>query len=75
MVSLPNRYDRSINDQGAVEPCFGDPIGLEVGQVDVESTDDPQRGHDNQLVQVGVSLPLDVKVFVRSCRIWFYCRR
>merc|ERR1712165_444139 len=60
MVSLLGGDDGSIGDQREVDPGVGHQVGLELGQVHVESSIKPQRGGDgghdltDQTVQVGV---------------------
>merc|ERR1712200_164189 len=57
-----------IGDQGEVDPGVGHQVGLELSEVNVEGTVEPQRGCDrgnnlaDQPVQVGVGGPLDVQV-------------
>merc|ERR1711936_1476026 len=46
VVSLLSRDDWSVGDQREVDPGVGDQVGLELRQVNVESTVEPQRGCD-----------------------------
>ena len=60
--------DRSIGDQGEMNPWVGNQVGLELRQVNVERSVEPQRGRDrgddlpDQPVQIRVRRPLDVQV-------------
>ena len=60
--------DRGVCGQGEVDPGVGHQVGLELSQVDVEGTIEPQGGGDgghdlgDQPVQVGVGGTLDVQV-------------
>ena len=68
MVSLFGRDDRSVGDEGEMDPGVGHQVGLELVQVDVERTIEAERGRDrrdnlrDKPVEVGVARPLDVKV-------------
>ena len=68
VVSLLSGDDRSVGGQGEVDTWIWHQVGLELGQIDVESTIEAQRGRDgadnlgNQTVQVGVGGTLDVQV-------------
>merc|ERR1719158_154261 len=68
MVSLLGRDNGSIGDEGEVNPRVGHKVGLELIQVDVQGSVEPQRGGDggddlaDQPVEVGVAGPLNVKV-------------
>lgn len=62
------RNNRSITDQGIMNPREGNKIGLELGQIDIQSTVESQTGRDrtdnlrNQSIQVLVVRPRDVQV-------------
>ena len=51
-----------------MDPWVGDQVGLELGEIDVEGTIEPERGGDggndltDEPVEVGVGWPLDVEV-------------
>merc|ERR1719158_723717 len=68
MVSLLGRDDGSIGDEGEVDPRVGHKVGLELVQIDVQGSVEPQRGSDggddlaDQPVEVGVAWPLNVEV-------------
>ena len=68
MVSLLSRDDWGVGSQREVDTWVGHQVGLELSQVDVESSVEPQGGRDgghnlsNQPVQVGVGWSLDVQV-------------
>merc|ERR1719158_1016932 len=68
VVSLLGRDDGSIGDEGEVDPRVGHQVGLELVQIDVQGSVEPQRGSDggddlaDQPVEVGVAGPLNVKV-------------
>jgi len=68
MVSLLSRDDRSIGDQGEVNPWVGHQVGLELSQIHIESTIKAERCSDggdnlaNEPVEVGVGGPLNVQV-------------
>jgi len=68
VVGLLGGDDWGISDQREVNSRVGDQIGLELGQVNVESTVESERGGDgrhdltNESVQVGVGGSLDVQV-------------
>merc|ERR1711885_12352 len=68
MVGLLGRDDGSIGDQGEVDPGVGHQVGLELSQVHVQGSVEPQGGSDgghdlaDQPVEVGVGWPLNVQV-------------
>merc|ERR1719203_338829 len=68
VVGLLGGDDWSVCGQGEVDPGVGHQVGLELSQVDVEGTIEPQGGGDgghdlsDQPVQVGVGGTLDVQV-------------
>merc|ERR1712062_355576 len=68
MVGLLGRDDGSIGDQGEVDPGVGHQVGLELSQVHVQGSVEPQGGSDgghnlaDQPVEVGVRWPLNVQV-------------
>merc|ERR1712027_261010 len=68
MVGLLGRDDGCIGDQGEVDPGVGHQVGLELSQVHVEGSIEPQGGSDgghdlaDQPVEVGVGWPLNVQV-------------
>merc|ERR1712156_246533 len=68
MVGLLGRDDGSIGDQGEVNPGVGHQVGLELSQVHVQGSVEPQGGSDgghdlaDQPVEVGVGWPLNVQV-------------
>merc|ERR1711948_14295 len=68
MVGLLGRDDGSIGDQGEVDPGVGHQVGLELSQVHVQGSVEPQGGSDgghdlaDQPVKVGVGWPLNVQV-------------
>ena len=57
---------RGVGGEGEVDPGVGHQVGLELGQVHVESSVKPQRGRDgghdlpNQPVEVGVGTITEV---------------
>merc|ERR1712061_737159 len=57
-----------VGDQGEMDPRVGHQVGLELSEVNIEGTVEPQRSCDrgnnlsDQPVQVGVGGPLDVQV-------------
>ena len=67
-VSLLRRDDWSIGDQREVDSWIGHQVGLELGEVNIESPVEPQGGRDgrhnlaNQPVEVGVGWHLDVHI-------------
>merc|ERR1739836_77146 len=68
MVGLLGRDDGCIGDQGEVDPRVGHQVGLELSQVHVQGSVEPQGGGDgghdlaDQPVEVGVGWPLNVQV-------------
>merc|ERR1712113_936349 len=68
MVGLLSRDDGSIGDQGEVDPGVGDQVGLELSQINIESSIKPEGGGDggdnltNHPVEVGVGRTVDVQV-------------
>merc|ERR1712213_297076 len=68
MVGLLGRDDGCIGDQGEVDPGVGHQVGLELSQVYVQGSIEPQGGGDgghdlaDQPVEVGVGWPLNVQV-------------
>ena len=46
MISLLGGDDRSVGDQGEVNPGVGNQVGLELGQIHVESSIEAQRSGD-----------------------------
>ena len=68
VVSLLGRDDRGVGGEGEVDARVRHQVGLELGQVDVESAVEAQRRRDraddlsDQPVQVGVRRSLDVEV-------------
>merc|ERR1712018_226074 len=68
VVSLLGGDDGGVGGQGEVDPGVGHQAGLELSQIDVESTIEPQGGGDgghdlaDQPVEVGVGGTLDVQV-------------
>merc|ERR1712004_564838 len=68
MVGLLRRDDRCIGDQGEVDPGVWHQVGLELSQVHVQGSVEPQGGSDgghnlsDQPVEVGVGWPLNVQV-------------
>merc|ERR1719500_298894 len=68
VVSLLGRDDWCVGDQGEMDPGVGHQVGLELSQIHVQSSIEPQgssdRGHNlsDQPVEVGVGWPLDVQV-------------
>merc|ERR1712213_240137 len=68
MVGLLGRDDGCIGDQGEVDPGVGHQVGLELSQVHVQGSIEPQGGGDgghdlaDQPVEVGVGWPLNVQV-------------
>merc|ERR1739836_255871 len=68
MVGLLGRDDGCIGDQGEVDPGVGHQVGLELSQVHVQGSVEPQGGGDgghdlaDQPVEVGVGWPLNVQV-------------
>ena len=68
MISFLSRDDRSIGDQGEVDPGVGDQVGLELSQINIESSIKPERCGDggdnltNQTIQIGVGGSLNVQV-------------
>ena len=68
MVGLLSRDDWGIGGQGEVNTWVGHQVGLELSEIHVQGTIEPEGGGDggddlaNQTVQVGVGWALDVKV-------------
>merc|ERR1719322_2266055 len=68
MVGLLGRDDGSVGDQGEVDPGVGHQVGLELSQVHIQGSVEPQGGSDgghdlaDQPVEVGVGWPLNVQV-------------
>merc|ERR1712213_134208 len=68
MVSLLGRDDGCVGDQGEVDPGVRHQVGLELSQVHVQGSVEPQGGSDgghdlaDQPVEVGVGWPLNVQV-------------
>merc|ERR1712217_65570 len=68
MVGLLRRDDGSVGDQGEVDPGVRHQVGLELSQVHVQGSVEPQGGGDgghnlsDQPVEVGVGWPLNVQV-------------
>merc|ERR1711978_877528 len=68
MIGLLGRDDGGIGDQGEVDPGVGHQVGLELSQVHVQGSIEPQGGGDgghdlaDQPVEVGVGWPLNVQV-------------
>ena len=68
MVGLLGGDDRSIGDQGEVDPGVGHQVGLELSQVDVEGAVEAEGGRDgghdlaDQTIEVGVGGAIDVEV-------------
>merc|ERR1719322_1658515 len=68
MVGLLGRDDGCIGDQGEVDPGVGHQVGLELSQIHVQGSVEPQGGSDgghdlaDQPVEVGVGWPLNVQV-------------
>merc|ERR1711973_357704 len=68
MVGLLGRDDGGVGDQGEVDPGVGHQVGLELSQVHVQGSVEPQGGGDgghnlaDQPVEVGVGWPLNVQV-------------
>merc|ERR1712122_457052 len=68
MVSLLSGDDGSVGDQREVDPGVGHQVGLELSQVHIESSVEPEAGRDgghdltNHPVQVGVGRTVDVQI-------------
>merc|ERR1719231_517945 len=68
VVRLLGRDDRSVGGEREVDPRVRHQVGLELGEVDVERTIEPERGRDrrddlgDEPVEVGVGRALDVEV-------------
>merc|ERR1719357_427014 len=68
MVGLLGRDNRGVGDQGEVDPGVGHQVGLELSQVHVQGSVEPQGGSDgghdlaDQPVEVGVGWSLNVRV-------------
>ena len=72
VVGLLGGDDRSIGDQGEVDPGVGHQVGLELSQVDVEGAVEAEGGRDgghdlaDQTIEVGVGGANDCRR--RRCR-------
>merc|ERR1719402_1945633 len=68
VVRLLGRDDRGVGDQGEMDPWVGHQVGLELGQIHVESSIEAQRGGDrgdnlaDQTVKVGVGGSVNVQI-------------
>merc|ERR1719471_1970949 len=68
MESLLSRDDWSVGDQGEVDPGVGHQVGLELSQINIESSIKPERGGDggdnltDQTIQIGVRWALNIEV-------------
>merc|ERR1712055_487383 len=68
VIGLLSRDDWGVGDQGEVDSGVRDQVGLELGQVDVESSIESQRGSDrgddlaDQTVEVGVGWSVNVEI-------------
>merc|ERR1712110_375714 len=68
VVRLLSGDDGGVGDQREVDPGVGHQVGLELGQVHIESSVKSQRGRDrgddltDQSVEVGVGRPVNVQV-------------
>merc|ERR1719334_1031537 len=68
VVGLLSGDDGGVSDQGEVDPGVGHQVGLELGQVHVESPVKPQRSRDggddlaDHPVEVGVGGTVDVEI-------------
>ena len=68
MVGLFSRDDWSISDQREVDTRIGHQVGLELSEIHIKSTIEPERGSDggdnlaNQPVEIGVGWPLNIQV-------------
>ena len=68
VIGLLSRDNWSIGHQREVNPGVGHQVGLELGQINVQSTVKSERSGDggydlaNESVQVGVGWPLNVEV-------------
>jgi len=68
VVGLLRGDDGRVGNQGEMDPGVGHQIGLELSEIHVESTIEPQGSRDrgdnlaDQPVQVGVGWPLNVQV-------------
>ena len=68
VVGLLSRDDWGVGGQGEVDTWVGHQVGLELCQIDVKGTIEPQGGGDgaddlsNQPVQVGVGWPVNIEV-------------
>ena len=68
MISFLSRDERSIGGQGIVDPGVGDQVGLELIEINIESSIKPERGCDrgddlsNETIEVGVGWPLNLEV-------------
>merc|ERR550539_699340 len=68
MVSLLRGDDGGVGDQREVDPGVGHQVGLELSQINIESSVKSQRGRDggdnltNQTVQIGVRRTLHIEI-------------
>ena len=68
VVGLLSRDDRSVGDQREVNPGVGHQVGLELSQINVQSTVKSERSGDggnnlsDEPVEVGVGWSLNVQV-------------
>ena len=68
MVSLLSRDDRRVSDQREMNPGVWHQIGLELVEVNIESTIKTERGSNggdnltNQTIQIGISWPLNIQI-------------
>merc|ERR1711990_1212309 len=68
VVSLLSGDDGGVGDQGEVDPGVGHQVGLELSQINIESSVKSQRGRDggddltNDSVEVGVGRTLHIEI-------------
>ena len=68
MVSLLSRDDGRVSDQREMNPGVWHQIGLELVEVNIESTIKTERGSNggdnltNQTIQIGISWPLNIQI-------------
>merc|ERR1719445_1031098 len=68
VVSLLSGDDGSVGDQREVDPGVGHQVGLELSQINIESSVKPQGGRDgghdltDQSVEAGIGRPVNVQV-------------
>merc|ERR1711965_37509 len=68
MVGLLSRDNWSVSSQREMNPRVGHQVGLELSEIHIESTIEPERSSDgghnlsNETIQVGVRWSLDVQV-------------